>query len=69
MSALSSLRKKVGYEVKVPRCGTCLHYSPKYFAKEVKPPRWLELCKLHDFTVKHHACCDKWKSKDGKEVV
>lgn len=69
MSALSILRKKVHYEVKVPRCGTCKHYSAKSQMRDSVPQKWLQLCKLHAFTIKHDSCCDAWVSKDGKEVV
>ena len=65
MSMLSQLKTKVGYQERVPRCSTCKHMSQQHLLRDSLPTRFLQLCSLHHFTIKRHACCDTWESKDG----
>lgn len=66
MSIGSRIKKKVGYQDHVPRCGTCVHFSTQYLMRNSLPTKYQQLCKLHSITIKSHGCCDTWKSKDGE---
>lgn len=69
MSKLSQLKTKVGYQERVPRCSTCKHMSQQQLMQNSLPTRFLQLCSLHAFTIKHHACCDAWESKTGEVLA
>ncbi len=66
MSKVSRVRKEMGYEKSVPRCGTCEErVGPKITGRRadgiaVFRPPW---CKTGDFMVSDNACCDKWHRK------
>ena len=66
MSRLSQLKKKVGYQERVPRCSSCRHFSQQHDMRDSVPFRWLMLCERYNFTIKQHGCCDSWESSTGE---
>jgi hypothetical protein len=69
MSRLGKLRKTVEYETDIPRCGNCAHYKHSRIVLRDSLPRVSSmLCKLHDFTVRPNAVCNKWAGTDGSTL-
>lgn len=63
-------RKSMGYTDKDPRCANCKHYkcsigyenvAQRAVKREIK-------CKLGDFHVNPHGCCNLWESKSGEKL-
>lgn len=67
MSQLKRLRKKVGYELDVPRCGNCRDYcQARSWLKDSLPQKGQHFCRQHHFSVHPNAVCDDWfDSKNG----
>jgi hypothetical protein len=67
MSKYGRLKRAVRYQTHTPRCATCKHYSQQNTRlQDTGRIRWVRICKLHEFTIQTHSCCDTWASKDGE---
>lgn len=70
MSKLGQLRRRVHYETDVPRCSNCTSYRrPGQYLRDSLPRQPPAACKLHAFTVKPDACCDRWTGHRGETLL
>lgn len=70
MSKLSALRKRVGYDADVPRCNNCKQFRRGgEWLRDSLPRTSPPTCKVHGFTIKLMAVCDKWAGTNGDTLV
>jgi hypothetical protein len=70
MSAMSQLKKKVGYETNVSRCEICRHFrkSKIVLTEHSNTKRVHHYCINHGFNVAANSICDAWTTIDGKII-
>ena len=61
-------RNAMGYSDSDPRCANCKHYkcSIGYENLAQRQIRKDIICRLGDFKVNPHGCCNQWKSATGE---
>jgi hypothetical protein len=70
MSAMSKLKKKVGYETNIPRCKTCTNFREAKIVliKNSKTKRINHCCAKHGFTIAINSVCDTWLTETGESL-
>lgn len=70
MSAMSKLKKKVGYESNVPRCVTCRYFRKAkiVLTENSNTKRVHHYCINHGFSIAANSVCDTWITVDGQTI-
>ena len=71
MSAAKRLRKKVDYELDVPRCANCASYRKgRAVLTTNSMTRWQKpWCVTNEFQIHEQAVCNLWTSKKGEKLL